>query len=187
MKKTAVFFPGIGYTADKPLLYYSRKLAAALGYECIVTAYSGLPEKKVGDEDIMQASLAIAFEQAAEMLRGADLSGCEEILFVGKSIGTVIAARIASESLSGKSVRFVLYTPLEHTFDYPLGNAVVFTGDADPWVGSKESRIPAICAEKNIPCTVIGRGNHSLESGDVSYDISILASVLRATESFIKG
>ena len=33
MKKLAVFFPGIGYTADKPLLYYSRKLAAELDYE----------------------------------------------------------------------------------------------------------------------------------------------------------
>ena len=27
-KKIAVFFPGIGYTNDKPLLYYGRKLAA---------------------------------------------------------------------------------------------------------------------------------------------------------------
>ena len=26
-KKIAVFFPGIGYTNDKPLMYYSRKLA----------------------------------------------------------------------------------------------------------------------------------------------------------------
>ena len=27
-KKIAVVFPGVGYHADKPLLYYSRKLAA---------------------------------------------------------------------------------------------------------------------------------------------------------------
>ena len=32
MKKLAVFFPGIGYTVDKPLLYYSRKIAAEQGY-----------------------------------------------------------------------------------------------------------------------------------------------------------
>ena len=25
-KRIAVFFPGIGYTNDKPLLYYARKL-----------------------------------------------------------------------------------------------------------------------------------------------------------------
>lgn len=33
MKKIAVLFPGIGYTCDKPLLYYSAKLAAEKGYE----------------------------------------------------------------------------------------------------------------------------------------------------------
>ena len=30
-KKIAVVFPGVGYHADKPLLYYSRKLAAQYG------------------------------------------------------------------------------------------------------------------------------------------------------------
>ena len=31
--KLAVFFPGIGYHCDKPLLYYSQKLAKECGYE----------------------------------------------------------------------------------------------------------------------------------------------------------
>lgn len=33
MNKMAVFFPGIGYHCDKPLLYYAQKLAAEKGYE----------------------------------------------------------------------------------------------------------------------------------------------------------
>ena len=31
--KLVVCFPGIGYHCDKPLLYYSRKLAACAGYD----------------------------------------------------------------------------------------------------------------------------------------------------------
>ena len=31
--KLVVCFPGIGYHCDKPLLYYSRKLAATAGYD----------------------------------------------------------------------------------------------------------------------------------------------------------
>lgn len=31
MKKLAVFFPGIGYTVDKPLMHYSRRLAVDAG------------------------------------------------------------------------------------------------------------------------------------------------------------
>ena len=33
MSRIAVFFPGIGYTMDRPLLHFSRRLAAELGYE----------------------------------------------------------------------------------------------------------------------------------------------------------
>ena len=34
-EKIAVLFPGIGYTCDKPLLYYTGKLAVARGYKIV--------------------------------------------------------------------------------------------------------------------------------------------------------
>ena len=33
MKKIAIVFPGVGYTKDRPLLYYAGKLAVKRGYE----------------------------------------------------------------------------------------------------------------------------------------------------------
>lgn len=33
IKKKAVYFPGIGYHCNKPLLYYSRNATCELGYE----------------------------------------------------------------------------------------------------------------------------------------------------------
>ena len=39
MKKLAVFFPGMGYTHDKPLLYYSGKLAKEHGYKIVRVEY----------------------------------------------------------------------------------------------------------------------------------------------------
>ena len=39
--KLAVFFPGIGYHCDKPLLYYAKKLTQQCRYEeCISLSYS---------------------------------------------------------------------------------------------------------------------------------------------------
>ena len=52
-KKLAVFFPGVGYTNDKPLLYYSRKLAEERGYEVICTEYHDLPGKIKGNKEKM--------------------------------------------------------------------------------------------------------------------------------------
>ena len=65
-RKLAVFFPGIGYTIDKPLMYYSRKIAAAAGYEIKLLPYAGFPDKIQGDADRMQESYRIALTQSEE-------------------------------------------------------------------------------------------------------------------------
>ena len=39
-KKLAVIFPGVGYHSDKPLLYYSKKLAKNHGYEIKEVKYT---------------------------------------------------------------------------------------------------------------------------------------------------
>ena len=42
MRKIAVIFPGLGYTADRPLLYYAGKIAMAHGYERRALNFSSL-------------------------------------------------------------------------------------------------------------------------------------------------
>ena len=184
MKKLAVFFPGIGYTADKPLMHYSRRLAADAGFEVLVLPYAGFPQKIKGDRARMEESCKLALSQSKEMLSGTDFSEYDPILFVGKSIGTIVAAEIAAHCPFSERIHFVLYTPLEDTFSFPLGDAVTFTGDADPWV--KADSIPELCEKKGIPCHVIPNANHSLETGNVRTDIENLEKVMKKTRKFIR-
>ena len=44
MNKLAVIFPGVGYHTDKPLLYYSKKLAFQNGYEIVEVPYGKFPK-----------------------------------------------------------------------------------------------------------------------------------------------
>ena len=185
MRGLAVFFPGIGYTADKPLLYYSRRLAAEQGYEVRPLSYGGFPYGVLGDADKMAECCRSALAQAGETLAETDLAAYDDILFVGKSIGTIVAARLAAASPAAAKIRLVLYTPLEETFACPLGEAVAFTGEDDPWVGGSASRIPELCRERGIPCHVIPKANHSLESGDCRRDVQALARILERTGRFI--
>ena len=185
MNKLAVFFPGIGYTVDKPLMYYSRKLAAEAGYEILLMNYTGFPKKIRGDSKRMMESLRIARKQTEEMLSDVDLNSCSSLLFVGKSIGTIVAAECAADTEIADRTRQILYTPLEETFSFPLKNAVVFTGDDDPWVGKTASRIPDLCSQHSIPCTVIPGGNHSLECGDALCDLKNLQIVMSETKQFL--
>ena len=186
MNKLAVFFPGIGYTVDKPLMHYSRRLSAGLGYEIKLLPYTGFPPKIQGDPERLTRSFELALAQSVAMLADTDLSQYDDILFVGKSIGTIAAVKIASESAARDRIRLILYTPLEETFRFSFGPAIAFTGSADPWVGKENSRIAALCAERGIPCSVIPDGNHSLETSDPIEDIRNLKKIMKKTEAFIR-
>ena len=189
MSKIAVFFPGVGYTADKPLLHYSRRLAEDQGYEIKFLPYAGFPEKIKGDRAKMVESFNLALQQTEEMLSEVDLTAYDDVLFVGKSVGTIVAAKIAAESPMAEKIRLVLYTPLEDTFTFLKDKAkcIMFTGAADPWVGGASSRISGLCAERKIPCHVIPEADHSLESGNLYKDLQNMQQIMEATEAFMTG
>ena len=186
MRKLAVFFPGIGYTADRPLLYYSRRTAVALGYETRSLSYTGFPADVLGSSEKMTECYRIALAQAAEILSDVRWDSFDDILFIGKSVGTSIAAWFAAKSPVRHRIRLVLFTPLEETFTFPTDRAIVFTGTSDPWVGGPDSRIPDICAKRRLPCVVIPGGNHSLETSEPDDDIRNLQTIMTAVRSFMK-
>ncbi len=173
MSKIAVIFPGIGYHTDKPLLYYSGKLAAAAGYEIIKISY---PKYDVNLKQATKEQLAtfvkMCLEATTETLKDAGLGDAEDVLFISKSIGTVVAAAYA-----GTGIRQVYFTPLEETFDYvKKGVGIAFNGTKDNWADYK--KVQKLAAEYDIPLTTIEDANHSLETGDAVKDIQNLEKVI---------
>ncbi len=130
-KKLAVIFPGIGYHKDKPLLYYAAKLVQSAEYEVIHIEYHDMPQKIKGNAVMMKKAAEVAFAQTEEQLKTVDFSDYGEVLFIGKSIGTVALAKYVSDH--GIRARQVWYTPVEATFIFPRKDVVAFIGDADPW------------------------------------------------------
>ena len=181
-RRLAVLFPGIGYHCDKPLLYYSAKLARAAGYEVLPVPYAGFPEKVRGDAEKLRASVEIAWAQAEELLAPVEWGTWRDILFIGKSIGTIVAARYACER--GLAARSVLLTPLEETFRFARGSAVAFHGTADPW--AETGAIVAACRARGIPLYLTEGANHSLETGDALRDVRALSKTLERIDAFIR-
>ena len=94
--KLAVFFPGIGYHCDKPLLYYSRKLVQEYGYEKIVTLNYTYDGKNLrGNEEKMRQAFDSLYIQTENNLKEIAFDQYEQILFISKSIGTIIASAYA--------------------------------------------------------------------------------------------
>lgn len=198
--KLAVLFPGIGYTCDKPLLYYAGKLAQGLGYELKRVEYGNFPAGIKGDQEKMKAAFESALTQTEEILKDVDFAQYEDILFISKSVGTVVAAcyrqkyHIACRSIS--------FTPLEETFmfieahdivptdtmprEYASAGGIMFHGTKDPWVRDS-SLIRKGCERIGQPLYITENGNHSLETGNVAVDIANLQKIMEQVEAYIKS
>ena len=177
----AVLLPGIGYTCDRPLLYYSGRLAASLGWEVLPVRYEGFPAKVRGDRERLMQSAELAVEKTEALLETVDWTQYERILFVSKSIGTVAAVAYAARH--GLDCRHILFTPLEITFRYPVRQGIAFHGTADPW--AETQRIQSLCEGSATPLYITENANHSLETGDVLRNIQILETVMGQVQQFM--
>lgn len=173
-KKIAVLFPGIGYTCDKPLLYYAGKIAVSKGYELVKVEYSNFPSGIKGNKEKMERAFQWGLEQTEDILKDICWEEYEDILFVSKSIGTVISSAFARQHQL--HVKNILFTPLQQTFLFADENGIVFHGTADPWADTKD--ITEGCKKLNLPLILTDQGNHSLETGDVLKDLKNLEQTM---------
>lgn len=179
--KLVVCFPGIGYTCDKPLLYYSRKLAAAAGYgHTVLLQYTCRKDGLRDDSAALRAAFDVLYAQAETQLAAVDWGQYDDVLFISKSIGTAIATAYAQRH--GIPCRHILYTPLALTF--APQNAIAFLGTADPW-----SDVPAVVdliQSSGTPLFLYENANHSLETGRVLHDLTTLQDIMRKTQDFLE-
>lgn len=184
MAKIAIFFPGIGYHCDKPLLYYGRDIAFERGYENfrnIQYTYDGGNIR--GDKEKMEEAYRVLLEQVETALADVDWSQYDDILFVSKSIGTIIATSYAREH-GLLHTKHVLYTPLPQTFLFAPDQAIGFIGTCDPW--SDVNEVIAIAKDNNIPLIVYEGVNHSLECDDTLKNLDILKDVMLKTSEYLR-
>lgn len=181
--KAAVFFPGIGYHCDKPLLYYSRKLAQECGYEeTIALSYNYDGGNIRGNEEKMQQAFESLYEQAEKSLSAVDFDKYDEILFVAKSVGTIIASAYAEKH--SIRCRQILYTPLKYTYNFAHREAIAFIGTSDPW--SIVSEVQAFSQKQQVPMYTCENANHSLETTDTLENLKILQDVMGKTKRFLE-
>lgn len=185
MSKIAVYFPGIGYHCDKPLLYYSRNIACELGYKNNRNiSYTYNAGNIRGNEEKMKEAYEALFSRAEAELADIVWSKYDDVLFISKSIGTIIAASYA-EKYGLRSAGHVLYTPLSQTYFFAPDHAIGFIGTADPW--SDTSEIIRLSNANHIPITVYEGCNHSLECGDTLKNIENLRDIMQRTMDFCRG
>ncbi len=175
-RKLAVLFPGRNYSVDSPLFYYAIRVLEGKGYEILKVDYG---ETAGNPEEVM----SLVRESALRAVKAVPLPEYSEIVFVSKSIGTIIAGWV--EEQLGLSVRHIFLTPLPGTLRLMKpGRCLVIAGGRD-YVLRKE-QLKAYCDEHQIALWQAPEGGHSLNVKDNPEEsIRILEEVVRLYREFV--
>ena len=131
----------------------------------------------------MQQAFESLYAQAEKSLSAIDFNKYNEILFISKSVGTIIASAYAEKH--NLKCRQILYTPLKYTYDYKHDDAVSFIGTSDPW--SIVPEVEELSQKQKVPMYVYENTNHSLEIEDTLENLRILQDVMMKTKTFCIG
>lgn len=198
MKKIGIFFPGLGYSAERPLLYYTKKMLMSYGYEILELDYADRMDESITKEirdnllnpDTVKSAVLkyveVAFKYVEEQLgkKNPQISDDDRVVLVSKSIGSVVdAVYSAKHGINGEHI---LFTPLSHAFQLIKDiDGLAFSGTSDPVANAAVIR--KLCMGHDIVFHSVEGGNHSLETGDVIKDISNLSWVMDNVDSYISG
>lgn len=185
MKKLAVLFPGVGYTCAKPLLYYAGALAAEKGYETLALDYgTDIHTFQGRTAKELAPIIELALEKCLPKLCEISWKEYDQVLFISKSIGTVVACRSAKRLPCHP--RHFWMTPIEATLTWlEQEDGVFVAGSADPYL----DQALLAWAAKTFPektGILFPKCNHSLErKNDTMGNIKNLMQVLECLENML--
>jgi predicted alpha/beta-hydrolase family hydrolase len=177
-----VILPGIGYTVDRPLMDYSKKLALELGYDVLQIEYGFQIARKILDRE---NEFQYVKRESIEIFKNALNDSYKKIIFISKSIGTIINTILCNE-VKACEVKNIYLTPVNETLKVGIKeNSLVISGTSDPLINKKTIEI--IRKIKGVNLIEIKNADHSLNINDsVLESIEILNKVIKAEKDYLE-
>lgn len=173
-----VLLPGANYDASRPLLYYPMKSGLQRGYDVLSVQYY----YHITQADFEPDHLPTARKDAEDALMTTLKRGYDQVIFVAKSIGTLIAADLIGQ-LQDVRVAALMLTPIgDVVAQLPAGVpalGVIGTSDA-------AYTTQTLTETDDIKWQIFDGLNHSLEvAGDWRASLSALPAICEACDAFI--
>ncbi|WP_242982133.1 alpha/beta hydrolase [Clostridium sp. LS] len=176
-----VLLPGIGYSLDRPLLDYSKKLALQLGYDVLPIKYGfQIAGKKLDREN----ELKYIIQESMGIFKIAMNDDYKKVIFISKSIGTIVHACLCNK-VKTLEIKNIYLTPINETLNYGIEeDSLIITGTMDPLI-NKET-VKEIKKIKDVSVIQIENGDHSLNiKNDVLSSIEVLCKVIEAEKKYL--
>ena len=186
----AILFPGLHYTVDMPLLYYSRHLLEAIGTDILSVEYAYGRRADFEALDFEGQQQWLLTDATAIYRVGAGQRSYRQITFIGKSIGTLnIGHLLTSEAMTAQAEAIWL-TPLllNQTLRAQLTQcwqrSLFVIGTADPYYDA--TYLTEIQEATGNEALLLEGAHHSLNiANNVLQSIQTLEQVMRAMEIFL--
>ncbi|MCM3699361.1 alpha/beta hydrolase [Paenibacillus macerans] len=176
-RKLAVLFPGLHYSCDKPVLHYAGAAAVQNGFDLLALEY-GYQAARV---PLQRVELPKVIEDIEKSLRPI-VTSYEEIVFIGKSLGTVVAGEVAGRL--GVPVRHLYLTPVRETIPYINQSAgVVVYGTKDELFCEEMAKQIAETDTRKV--IAIPDADHSLEGASIHESMENLRTLADIFTDFL--
>ena len=166
-KKIVISFPGSrGY--EIPLLYFSSKHFEDIGYEKLFISHP----------DSGEITYEMLYERTERIIQSIAFEEYENIVFIAKSIGTVVACKI--KEIYKIPASLILFTPLNDTLPY-INNKndvhLISAGENDRYLDSTTLR--ELCEKESIKYYIEPNVGHRMEvKGDLRRNLEIIFNVI---------
>lgn len=181
--KLAVLFPGMGYTLDAPLMWYSERASFDAGCDVLSLEYGYQTNRKPFHPEDLHNLVEEAVAAVSQIVRGQYSS----IVFIGKSLGTIVQAEVAQRMEASVS-NHIFLTPLKRTIPFiqQSQRALVVVGDNDSAFSASE--VSQISHISKVELVVIPKADHGLEvDDDIPGSIDVLKHVSSLCRDFCVG
>lgn len=164
-RKLLIAFPGRGYTCETGLLAAGLRRAEAAGWAGLPLAYPGID---FGAYPNLSDSYDAVESVLRPQLAGLDWAAFREVVFLSKSLGTVMAARALRRWVpAGVAVRSLYLTPLADTLPLVRPDDAVLgmvSGEVDRYIDWHTVR--DFCAAHGFPFLLCPGVGHRLARPD---------------------
>ena len=167
-KKIVISFPGRrGY--EIPLLYFGAKYYEDYGYEKLFISHPKYEE----------CEFNVLLDNADKILSQIDFDEYNEIVFIAKSIGTVVACQIKEKYHI--PAKLILFTPLYETMSYIHSKndiQLIAIGNKDRYIDVE--MLKKACDVENILCHIEPDVGHRMEVlNNLDKNLSIISNVIQ--------
>ena len=167
-KKIVISFPG-GRGYEIPVLYFGAKYYEDQGYEKVFVRH---PKNEECEFDVLLVN-------ADKIISQIDFKEYDEIVFIAKSIGTVVACQIKEKYQI--PVTLILFTPLNETLPYIHSKndiKLVAIGDKDRYIDVQ--KLKKICGNEGILCHIEQGVGHRMEVlSDLDKNLDIISNIIK--------